>query len=275
MQVNLNKNILSSFLYRIIFFCLLVFASIHADGQTDTTVSIVDDQFPPPQDEENIDDETDHKINHFLNKSDYERLEIQQRNIPDTVIKRLKEEKAFWYADKDFNKKIKEKKQENNKRYVPLSEQTWFQTLLWLLIIGGFAAAVIWYLADNRVGLFRKKNKKAKEDDERVMPENIFAINYQLEIDKATTQNNYRLVVRLMFLRLLKNLSERNIILYKQDKTNFDYLMQLQPTAFYKDFFRITRNYEYSWYGKFEVSVEAYSIIKGEFDHFENRLNKA
>jgi len=107
---------------------------------------------------------------------------------------------------------------------------------------------------------------------EGCLPEKIFDINYQIEIDKATAQNNYRLAVRLMFLRLLKSLSERNIIQYKQDKTNLDYLMQLHPTSFYKDFLRITRNYEYSWYGKFEVSDKAYDIIKGEFDHFEKRM---
>lgn len=78
------------------------------------------------------------------------------------------------------------------------------------------------------------------------------------------------MAIRLMYLRLLKNLSERNIIQYKQDRTNLDYLMQLHPTRYYNGFFRITRNYEYSWYGEFPVSNEAYGIIKKEFDNFEN-----
>jgi hypothetical protein len=45
--------------------------------------------------------------------------------------------------------------------------------------------------------------------------------------------------------------------------------MQLQPTAYYRDFFRVTRHYEYSWYGEFNVSADAYSIIRHEFDQFE------
>src|SRR5690606_4231613 len=110
-----------------------------------------------------------------------------------------------------------------------------------------------------------KKVKEAERADEE-MPEDIFAINYQREIDKATAQRNYRLAVRLMFLRLLKSMSERNIIRYQQDKTNLDYLMQLHNTTYYKDFFRITRNYEYSWYGKFDVSEEAYRLIRKDFD---------
>ena len=69
-------------------------------------------------------------------------------------------------------------------------------------------------------------------------------------------------------------MSEKNIIQYKQDKTNIDYLMQLHTTKHYTNFFRITRNYEYSWYGKFEVSEEAYRIIRNDFDHFENAINQ-
>ncbi len=90
----------------------------------------------------------------------------------------------------------------------------------------------------------------------------IFAINYQKEIDKAVGMNNYRLAVRLMFLRLLRNLSDKNIIQYKQDSTNFDYMMQLRSTGMYPDFFRLTRNYEYSWYGQFDIDKEKYSSLK-------------
>ena len=85
--------------------------------------------------------------------------------------------------------------------------------------------------------------------EEELATEDIFAINYQKEIDKAAQQGNYRLAVRLLFLRILKNLSQKNIIRYTQDKTNLDYLVQLHATRYYSDFFRITRNYEYSWYG--------------------------
>ena len=104
--------------------------------------------------------------------------------------------------------------------------------------------------------------------------DDIFAINYQKEIDKAVGMSNYRLAVRLMFLRLLRNLSDKKIIQYKQDSTNFDYMMQLRSTTIYPDFFRITRNYEYSWYGQFDIDKEKYSIIKKEFENFETKLNR-
>jgi len=75
-----------------------------------------------------------------------------------------------------------------------------------------------------------------------------------------------------MFLRLLKDLSQKNIIQYAQGKTNFDYLMQLHPTKYYRDFFRITRNYEYSWYGQFDVTEDMYHIIQSDFSNFDRQL---
>ena len=99
--------------------------------------------------------------------------------------------------------------------------------------------------------------------------DNIFEINYQKEIDKAVSKGNYRFAVRLMFLQLLKNLSDKQVIHYRQDSTNFDYLLQLHQTRHYQDFFRLTRNYEYSWYGQFDIDPDTFSLIRKDFENFD------
>ena len=190
-----------------------------------------------------------------------------QRRIPDSVISRLKAEDDFWYANKNLVR-VSPKKTKS------LGDMKWFQTLLWILVIAGFIGFLGWYLAGNQVGIFRKKRLLINEEPEaELVPENIFVINYQKEIDKAVRESNFRLAIRLLFLRLLKQLSEKNIIQYQQDKTNLDYLHQLNNSGYYKDFFQATRNYEYSWYGQFPVSEEAYKLIRKEFDRFDRILN--
>ena len=67
--------------------------------------------------------------------------------------------------------------------------------------------------------------------------------------------------------------SQKEIIQYKQDRTNFDYLMQVHATPYYSRFFRLTRHFEYSWYGHFEVDHETYLVIAEEFSRFENEIN--
>lgn len=195
---------------------------------------------------------------------------MMQRHVPDSLVKKMKQDDDFWYA----NAEIKEEKRDDKKsNYIPLGQQQWFQTLLWLVIIAGFAAVIIWYLAGSNVGLFRRKNKAIQTTgEEELSTEDIFAINYQKEIDKAEAIGNYRLAIRLMFLRLLKDMSEKNIIQYKQDRTNLDYLLQLHPTVYYNNFFRITRNYEYSWYGQFEVGKDAFRMIRNDFNQLDLQL---
>lgn len=200
-------------------------------------------------------------------------LTIRQRKIPDSIMNRMKADKNFWYANAELEKK-KEEEERNGGFQIPIIQRSWFQTLIWFIIIGGFAVFLMIYLGSKDVGLFRRKNKLTTTGADEVATEDIFAINYQKEIEKAAAQGNYRLAVRLMFLRLLKNMSEKNIIRYQQDTTNFEYLQQLHTTPYYHNFFRITRNYEYSWYGKFDVSETAYSIIRNDFVHLEKELEK-
>lgn len=265
-------------------FLLLFFFPLFATAQYDSTEVILSDSLvpevteepPPPQEETTTTtyvDEEKISPQYFLNKweTDEDSFIVKQRTIPDSLIKEMQQDDKFWYANAEI-KKEKEKKA-NSSRYVPLGQQRWFQALLWIVIVGVFAGFVMWYLMGSNVGLFRKKNQPTAAGNELdEIPEDIFAINYQKEIDKATANGNYRLAVRLMFLRLLKQMAERNIIQYKQDRTNLDYLMQLQPTGYYNNFFRITRNYEYSWYGQFAVSEDAYRIIRTDFDQMDKQL---
>lgn len=213
--------------------------------------------------------------NYFSHRSAFASDTFQLRHLPDSVITKMRQDDEFWYANAVLLKENEKKDKRNSSGKIPLIEQTWFQTFLWVLIIGSFSAFIIIYLANSNVMLFRRKPKSiAAATEEDVETNDIFAINYPAEIEKAIGRNNYRFAVRLMFLELLKRLSEKNIIQYAQDKTNLDYLMQLRTTNYYREFFRITRNYEYSWYGQFEISPEKFMVIKKDFEKFSSISDK-
>jgi Domain of unknown function (DUF4129) len=256
-----------------LFFLLFVPAVIHA--QNDTV--ILADSLPhetilaPAEDPPPVEVSTDEVKTEYFREKWYSTADttIQQRIVPDSINKKMQQDDDFWYANAEIKKEIKP----GAPVYTPLGQRKWVQTLLWLVIIGGFAAAIMWWLAGSNIGLFRRKNKEIQNaGEEELITEDIFAINYQKEIDKAEDSGNYRLAIRLLFLRLLKEMAEKNIIRYKQDRTNLDYLMELYPTAYYNNFFRITRNYEYSWYGQFDVSEEGYRTIRNDFNQFNLQL---
>jgi hypothetical protein len=207
---------------------------------------------------------------YFREHQESDSFTIRERAVGKGKTATLKSSKDFWYADSNFRKN--EDEEASSSKYTPLGQRAWFRTLLWVIIIGAFAATLIWYLYQGNVRLFRKRGLATEQEGDEELPQDIFAINYQREIDNAVSQGNYRLAIRLHFLRLLKNLSDKGIIRYKQDRTNLDYLIQLNESSYFKSFFRLTRHYEYSWYGHFEVDKPAYDLIRSEFETLENQL---
>ncbi|MGK2863589.1 MAG: hypothetical protein ACSLE0_16780 [Chitinophagaceae bacterium] len=216
-------------------------------------------------DEEEEDEKTEQE--YFLRKEFTGGLPdtLSFRRLGDSVKKAMRRDDAFWYANEVF-KKTEKKKNGSGVLAHPV-----FQSILWLIIIGGFITVLVLYLANSHTGLFRKSKSLAAEDEDAAL-DDIFQINYPQEIEKATSIKNYRLAVRLLFLQLLRNLANRQIIQYRQDGTNQDYMMQLNSTRLYPAFFKLARNYEYCWYGQFEIDKEKYAVIKKDFEIFERGL---
>lgn len=193
---------------------------------------------------------------------------IEEKKLPRYKIDSLKQDDAYWYANLEPAKK---KKQEQS-RGRSLFDEGWFTGLLWIIIVVSFIAVVIWYLVASNIQLFRKASKKISSEEEIEISENIFLLNYDREIGKAVEAKNYRLAVRLWYLRTLKELLERSLINYSHEKTNSEYLNTLSGGKYYRDFFRLTRNFEYTWYGGFPLSEEGYNLMQKDFTDFKNSL---
>jgi hypothetical protein len=234
--------------------------------QTDTVIEL--DKFFEEKNSEGESDEEQEESSFLPRKRFGINDTVPLRRLPDTVLNSLRSDKDFWYANRSF-------RSGRNREGMTLTEDFFDtrRTILWILTIGGFVAFIFWMLTDNRIGLFRKAPRRLDEGEEQPETDDIFKINYRREIDRAVSQQNYRLAIRLMYLQLLKHLADKNIIHYRQEHTNFDYLMQLNSTAYYHDFQRLTRHYEYSWYGQFEVPGSAFETIRSEFENFEQQIH--
>jgi len=243
--------------------CFL-FICVNAKAQdtdvTDTIVTEIDSAVTIEQ------ADTDYQ-NYFEHKAAFPDT-IELRQVPGAIIDSLKKDDAFWYANHIFAKKEAKEKRTGTGN-APLQ---WMNMTTLAVIVVLFLGILAWYLLQNNI-VGRTHSIIGGKGNEDISPENIFDINYQKEIEKAINAADYRLAIRLMFLRLLKNLSQKKVIEYKQERTNFDYLSQLYPTGYYHDFFRLTRNYEYTWYGKFDVNRETFGIIKNEFENFDRKLS--
>jgi len=143
--------------------------------------------------------------------------------------------------------------------------------LLWTLAII-FVLFIIYrfFLAD---GAFRRKTKKTDELDARLAPEIITPeSDFDMLIRQALQSGNYRQAVRCQYLRTLYLLAKKNLLQLSADKTNFQYVNEITNRACQQDFAAITLNYEYVWYGNFEIDKNIYHSIESDFTGFNKKI---
>jgi hypothetical protein len=144
------------------------------------------------------------------------------------------------------------------------------------LLMGMLAFAVIYLLLRllkiDLLRLFRKhKNNDAIPYAE--FAENIHEINFDESINKALADKNYRLAVRLLYLRSLKQLNDAGLIHWRMEKTNLTYLNEIENPDYKQLFGALTIRFEYVWYGDFQINSDAYQRIDTMFREFNSRLS--
>jgi len=97
--------------------------------------------------------------------------------------------------------------------------------------------------------------------------------NIDTLIAQALEKKNYGLAVRFLYQKSLLLLRDHELIHFKQDKTNYEYLQELSdhPSSSYFD--RLTYFHEYIDYGHFEIDKDRYQKVKDVFLEFQNSLN--
>lgn len=195
---------------------------------------------------------------------------IDARKIPEDELNSVRSDEAYWYVNEAPPRK--ERKIEEPKKRTSRFNQPWIRTLFWIVLIAGFVALLVWFLATSNISLFRRKQKTVSEEKTEEETGDIFEMNFEKEIQKAIGAGDYRMAVRLMYLRTLRDLSLRNLIQYTHEKTNSDYLLQLAGSPLYRNFFRLTRSFDYTWYGKFPLSNEGFTLVQNDFNNFKQQL---
>jgi preprotein translocase subunit SecG len=146
-------------------------------------------------------------------------------------------------------------------------------TILWILLFAGLIVLVILKVTGSGVNtLFSGKSRTTEKTDATLEDVDIHAIDYEKQIRDAIANNDYRLAVRLWFLRTLKTFSDKELVHWKIDKTNSDYYYELSGTAYQKEFGEISNVYDYIWYGEFPVDQNSYTKAEEKFSGLMKKL---
>jgi len=140
-----------------------------------------------------------------------------------------------------------------------------------ILIIIAIYIIIRLFVGTKAASFFTKKSKELAPLS--FEEEHIEKINLDELIANALQQNDYRLAIRYMYLKTLKDLSVKNLIDWHFDKTNIDYYNELTSPALQQNFKTVSYLYEHIWYGEFSVDDTSFSSAKKEFDNLKKAMN--
>ena len=152
---------------------------------------------------------------------------------------------------------------------------TTFQQVFEIFIYLLFAALIIvlinQLLTGNITGLFQHKNG-IKPSGFDMNSGDSDQDNWQKLIDEAIDNNQLSKAVRYLYKQRLHQLEQAGYITWKQNKTNHDYLYEINDTGIGNLFREVTRYYEFTEYGGFAINRKEFDHIKERFKEMTNQI---
>lgn len=84
----------------------------------------------------------------------------------------------------------------------------------------------------------------------------------------------YREATRVLFLLSLRLLNRKGLIKWNAYKTDREYYYELKDTDLKQQFLNLVRQYEYIWFGKFDITELEFASVKSDFEQFMNVLSQ-
>ena len=98
----------------------------------------------------------------------------------------------------------------------------------------------------------------------------IESFDLDVLISDAIEQKNYRLAIRYQYLKVLKTLSQQQIIEWHYEKTNQDYEKEIKGQETKLLFKDVSYLYDHIWYGEQEIDEYRYMVFQVKFTNLKN-----
>ncbi len=230
--------------FKIHFLLLLSFItlfSFYAAGQKSDTLKKETDEI--------VSVRTSDKTQDFLNDKDY-LYDTEPAQNPESLWQRI----LFWIQQLIFEFLYLLGKGGNLISYI-----------FYALILAALVFVVLKLLGVSPHSLFLR-SKKIKMQNIPVFEEDINALDFEKIISEAVENEDYRKAVRFLYIKFLKILSDTEQIEWKKEKTNKDYKREMKSSKFFSEFSKLTKIYEYVWYGEFTIKQTFFYAVFADFN---------
>lgn len=203
-----------------------------------------------------------------------------QRNITYEEWNDLTNDDAFSYRKTVENEKIEEPEQRDYSGWYRFWGAIWEwmgstggKVIIWSFLIAVILYAVYKILVGDGISIFGRTSKVLAEDTHALV-EDINDTNWEKLLEKAAKEGDLRLSVRYSYMLLLRLLQDSDLIQYREDKTNFQYVSELADTQYKQPFRTLSRQYEYTWYGEYPISQDSYNEYIASIMDIKKKLGR-
>lgn len=192
---------------------------------------------------------------------------VQLREITAAHWNKIQHDKGFIYSKPKPPKVVKQINMGWLKAISPI-----VKILLYVLVALCIGVILYSLLRNSEFNYFRKERKKESfvQGEEEDLPS---FQDWEKAMEDAIAKKNFRLAVRLLYLQTLHILDQQQLIFYKQDKTNWDYVYQLKTTPYSERFTQLTKYFDYVWYGHFVIDEQGFKQLNETFRTFQKEVH--
>ena len=197
-----------------------------------------------------------------------------------TPVNIKKVDRKVWDESRkgiDYSEAVPKKRKEKTESHSLFSGSSMFKGDTVKYIFSGIAILLLAFLL-YKIFSGRLGNKKIEKDTVIVSVEDIADIS-QVEVSdlerllqQALDTGNFKEAVRIYYVSIIHTLAGMDLIHWKKDKTNREYLSELSQSNHYSMFRDITRLFDRIWYGDLDLKEADYQQVFLRFKAFTETL---
>jgi uncharacterized membrane protein SpoIIM required for sporulation len=249
----------------------LVFYTSPSYGQNEDVKEYEATSIPPPDTVaiENVEYyEMDYDSSYYYeqqskreNHRKYFKSEISPKKFDESAVK--KATKDLSYEEEEIKRKQREKNWFNFKKKDGIFSAATARIILFVLAAG--VIVFVLYLIVKRNLSSRNKELKKKVYSLEEAEENLHEADLEALLDSFLKKGNHSAVVRMYFLILLRDLHEAELISWKKDKTNREYILEMSDTPHAAEFVSLTAIYEWVYFGELPITNGDFNMVQARF----------
>ena len=207
-----------------------------------------------------------------LKQKDWQDIKEADNEAADSLSFYLDESKEGYFDEEwkeDFEelKKLEQRKVVRKSWSFPDFMAGFIKVLLYGMAIA-LLAFLIYKVLEKHLFVKNKKTKQKSLSDEKTVEEIESIDELEQLYNEAVKSGNYRLAVRIQYLMIIRELSQQNLIVWKKDKTNREYIREMRKSNSFDAFREITNLFERIWYGHFDINKATFEKISPRFRDF-------